>query len=184
MTEIIEEAFKQDSYDEDALLALPKSGVPKKGTVRNPTGKRTIKRGMTLAKQQRVAAFIREYTNNGGKITEAAMKVFKLTDRVRAQQIGSTYLKSAKNLPELTRVLLEEKGYGFGQFLDVAIAKMEASKGTEWWDRLLKMSEYADFISKPKENSPAVNVTVFQTHKNLTSEYIEDAEPVQEEEQK
>ena len=174
--------FPKEFLDEDALVAIPKSGGVKKGTILNPTGKggrkKGVKTGMTLAKQQRIASFLREYTNNGGKITEAAMKVFKLTDRIKAQKIGTDYLKNAKNLPELTRVLLEEKGYGFGQFLDIAIAKMETSKTTEWWDRLLKMSEYADFLSKPKENAPAVNVTVFQTHKTLSSEYIEDAEPV------
>jgi len=176
-----EKKEETNTVPEDNRIELPKFG----NGLKNPAnihkgGPPRGKRGMTLDKQQRVVKFLNEYTRNGGKITEAAMKVFKIDDRMKAQKLGSTYLKDARNLPELTRIILEEKGYGFGNFLDVAIEKMKASKGTEWWDRLLKMTEYADFISKPKEGNPAVNVTVFQTHKALSSEYVEDAEVLEE----
>lgn len=161
----------------DNRIVVPSS---KQNPLKKKAGRPRKPTGMTLDKQHRVVMFLNEYTRNGGKITAAAMKVFKIDDPVKAQKLGSTYLKDARNLPELTRVLLEEKGYGFTKFLEVAIAKMEASKGTEWWDRLLKMTEYADFISKPKEGNPAVNVTVFQTHKDISSEYVEDAEVLEE----
>lgn len=39
--------------------------------------------------------------------------------------------------------------------MDVAAQKMMESKTPDWWDRLMKMADYADFMSK-KESKPAV----------------------------
>ncbi len=94
------------------------------------------------------------------------------------------YLKQAKGL---ARVYLEKKGYGYGKMLEEAAKKMKSSKTPEWWDRLMKLADYHDFISKDKSPSTAI-VNVIQSHKDLTSSYIEgeieEVEPIEENEDK
>ena len=103
---------------------------------------KTIKRGLTLAKQQRMILFLNEYLRNGGKGGEAARTALKIEDKVRAQKIACDYLRNIHQLPEITRQVLEAKGLGLSYFIEVALQKMDHSNSPEWWDRLLQMAGY------------------------------------------
>ncbi len=88
--------------------------------------------------------FLIEYLKNGGNGTAAAMIVFNCKSRESAQVLGSKYLK--KSAP-FVRAYLEQKGFTYGRFLEIAIEKMGESKKTEWWDRLMVMGGYNNFIT-------------------------------------
>ncbi len=89
--------------------------------------------------------FIIEYLKNGGNGTAAAMKVFNCKSRESAQALGSKYLK--KSTPRV-RAYLEQKGFTYGRFIEIAIEKMQKSKKTDWWDRLMAIGGYHNFISE------------------------------------
>jgi len=116
--------------------------------------------------------FLEEFVKNGGNATQAALVVSNTTSLASAANLGHYYLTRAKSLG---RVYLEKKGFGYGKMLDVATQKMAESKTPEWWDRIMKVSEYADFFEKPKNTGPAV-VNVIQSHKDIVSSYIEGEE--------
>lgn len=88
--------------------------------------------------------FLIEYLKNGGNGTDAAMKVFKCKSRESAQALGSKYLR--KSAPHV-RAYLEQKGFTYGRFIEIAIEKMKESKKTDWWDRLMIMGNYHNFIT-------------------------------------
>lgn len=114
--------------------------------------------------------FLEEFLRNGGNATQAALVVFNCSSIESAANIGSQYLKKAKSL---ARVYMEKQGYGYGKMLEVAAEKMEKSKNPEWWDRMMKMAGYEDFLSAGKKGSGQVSVNVFQAHKALSSEYVD-----------
>ena len=114
--------------------------------------------------------FLEEFLRNGGNATQAALVVFNCSSIESAANIGSQYLKKAKSM---ARLHLEKKGYGYGKMLDVAADKMENSKNPEWWDRLMKLAGYEDFMDTGKKNVTPVSVNVFQAHKALSSEYVD-----------
>lgn len=120
----------------------------------------------------RLDIFLEEFIKNGGNATQAALKVSKTTSLASAGQIGYKLLKEARGV---ARMYLEKSGFAYGKLLDVATSKMMESKDPEWWDRLMKIAGYEDFLSKDKGPVP-VNVNVIQTHKDLTSKYIEGEE--------
>jgi len=124
--------------------------------------------GLPVVEINRLEQFLVEFLNNGGNATQAAMKIGNYKRNVVARNVGSRYLKQVRHIAAL---YMEKHGYGYGKMLDVAARKMEQSRTPEWWDRLMKLSGYADFITKQAE--PAVSVNVFQAHKDLAAEYID-----------
>lgn len=89
--------------------------------------------------------FLIEYLKNGGNGTAAAMKVFNCNSRESAQVIGSKYLR--KSAPHV-RAYLELKGFTYGRFIEIAVEKMNESKRTDWWDRLMIIGGYENFMRK------------------------------------
>ena len=171
----------------DTLLADPPK-VPKqkrlpRGMIKKPDlltkqytpRLRVNEKGQIILKEE-MDHFLEEFIRNGGNATQAALTVKKTASISEAAALGTNYLKQAK---ALGRIYMEKQGYGYGKLLDVALQKMSTSDRTEWWDRVMKLNDYHDFVSKEPKSAP-VNVNVIQTHKNLTSEYI-DAEEVKDE---
>ena len=128
---------------------------------------------ITVSKPKSMDLFLEEYFKNGGNATQAAFAVFNCTSVSSASNIGSQYLAKARN-SGLIRTSMERKGYSQDKMLDVAIEKMLESKTPEWWDRLMKMGEHADFMTK--QTGPAVNVNVISAHKKYSSKYVIDGE--------
>lgn len=116
--------------------------------------------------------FLEEFLKNGGNATQAALAVFNCTSIASAANMGSDYLRKAKSLG---RIYMEKQGFGYGKMLDVATQKMMQADKPEWWDRLMKITDYADFMDINKKGGPAV-VNVIQSHKDLVSSYIEGEE--------
>lgn len=121
---------------------------------------------------EKVDLFLKEFLANGGNATEAAMTVFKLDNRASAGVIGSRYLKEAKST---ARVYMEKKGFTYGKLLELAMEKAMASKNTEWFDRLMKLGGYEDFMSK---STAGVNVNILTAgnHKDDFKGFIEEGE--------
>lgn len=152
---------------EQKIEALRKKrGITAKGlnSVRAKKGQIMVSLKMDL--------FLEEFLKNGGNATQAALAVFNCTSIMSAANMGNDYLKKAKSL---ARVYMEKQGFGYGKMLDVATQKMMQADKPEWWDRLMKLTNYADFITVNKKASPAV-VNVIQSHKDLVSSYIEGEE--------
>lgn len=125
-----------------------------------------VKPNGAIAQQPRMELFLNEFIKNGGNATQAALAVFNCSTIESAAVMGHKYLKQARGI---SRIYLEKKGYTYGKMLDIAATKMETSKTPEWWDRLMKMADYADFISK-KDARPAV-VNIVAAQKNLQKEF-------------
>lgn len=122
--------------------------------------------------------FLKELLVNGGNATEAAMTVFKLENRSSASVIGSRYLKEAK---EAGRVYMEKKGFTYGKLLELAMEKAMASKNTEWFDRLMKIAGYEDFMSK-SQSGVNVNILTAGNQKDSFKGFVEEGEVVDGEE--
>lgn len=120
---------------------------------------------------RKVDLFLEEFLRNGGNATEAAMTQFGLTNRSSAAVIGGRYLKQARGL---ARVYLEKKGATYGKLLDIAIEKATTSKNTEWWDRLMKLAGYEDFMSKG--GGVNVNILTAENSKNDFKGFVEEGE--------
>ena len=118
------------------------------------------------AREEMARRFLEEFIKNGGKGTEAVITITGTKNIRAASQMGTRLLKEARGI---ARIYLERKGYGYGKMLDVATDKMEKSKTPEWWDRLMKMADYEDFISKPKDAPSVVNIV--QTQKDLQKQF-------------
>lgn len=130
-----------------------------------------------VKQRDKMDLFLEEYVKNGGNATRAAMKVFDTNSYRSAQSIGSIYLKRAK---DIGRFVMEEKGYGLGKMLDIAIEKMEDSDTPEWWDRLAKIGGIADFMPAGKGGTAGQTVVnIVQNEKQIMSKYM-DAELVEE----
>lgn len=138
------------------------------------------KKGQVVVKDN-VEQFMEEFLKNGGNATNAALAVGNYSSLSSAAAAGSRYLAKAKQRG-LVRNALEQKGYSYGKMLDVALEKMEKSKKPDWWDRVMKMADYDDFISGKSGGGTnvSVNIPFFAAHKKMTEEYIEDGEVVEE----
>ena len=115
-----------------------------------------------------IPLFVEAFVKHNGNITEAAMEAFNLDNRYKAAALGNKYYKYLK---ALGRIYMEERGYGYGKFLDVALEKMEQSKTPEWWDRLMKLGEYEDFITPQKGQQQTINILSQQ--KKVIEKYVE-----------
>lgn len=121
----------------------------RKGVSTNTTYKETSK---GIVQRDKLELFLKEFVQNGGNATQAALSLGSYSTIQSAAAAGSAYLKRARGL---SRIYLEKRGYTYGKMMDVAAQKMMESKTPDWWDRLMKMADYADFMSK-KESKPAV----------------------------
>ena len=131
----------------------------------------------SLKKIEKVDLFIEEWLKNDGNATEAALKVFNCKSRSVAASIGTEYLKKARGL---VRVSMEKEGYTYGKMIRIAGLKMEKSKGPEWWDRLMKLGGYEDFMTKKE---PSVSVNILNAQKDVLRGYIQDIEVLDMEEE-
>jgi len=127
-----------------------------------------------VKKIENLDLFIEAWLENDGNATEAAMKVFNCKSRSVAASIGSEYLKKAKSL---ARVYLEKEGYTYGKMIRTAGRKMEKSKSPDWWDRLMKLGGYEDFITK---KDAGVSVNILNTQKDVLKAYTQEIEFVEE----
>lgn len=135
--------------------------------------KKVKKDGTVIVKEQsdaRLERFLECFVENGGHGTKAAMQAFGITSRAYANNVANKYLKKAKGLG---RIYLEKRGYGYGKLLEVAIDKMLESKDTDWWDRLMKISDYEDFTAKAQPTGQAVNVNIAPAHNAYSSRYVD-----------
>ena len=145
----------------------PKQLIPLKRKVRIAT--RKGKEVIAVTKEKtKLELFLEEYVRNNGNGTEAALKVFDTTSRLNAANLAHQYLKKAQSA---NRLLLEKKGYTQGKMIEEAITKMKVSKTPEWWDRLMKMAGYEDFMSKGPVTKQTVNIMKVQ--KDLLDEYVD-----------
>lgn len=117
--------------------------------------KQNRKGDLIVDPKAKLELFLQEYLRNDGNATQAALAIGNHTSVVGASVQGSRLLKRAKDLG-LVRTMLEKKGYGQGKLLDVALQKMTESKTPEWWDRLMKMADYEDFINKKEANTTSI----------------------------
>lgn len=129
-------------------------------------------RNGAIKQVQKVDLFLKEFLANGGNATEAAMTVFKMDNRASASVIGSRYLKEAKGT---ARVYMEKKGATYGRLLDIALEKAENSKNTEWWDRLMKLAGYEDFMSKAP-TGVNVNILTASNQKDSFHGFVQEGE--------
>ncbi len=121
-----------------------------------------------IIQEPKIDAFLEEFIKNGGNATKAAMAVYNCTSVRSASSLGHATLKRAKGL---ARVYLENQGMTYGRLLDVAAQKVLESKSPDWWDRLMKIADYEDFMTK--KSGPLTNVNVFQAHKEFASDYVD-----------
>ncbi len=121
-----------------------------------------------IATEEKIQDFLEEFLKNGGNATQAALTIYKCPSYGMAAKVGHFALKQSK---DLARLYLEKKGVTYGRLLDVATEKMMESKAPDWWDRLMKLADYEDFLSK-KSGGPAV-VNVIQAHRDFASNYVD-----------
>jgi hypothetical protein len=129
-------------------------------------------RNGVIKQVQKVDLFLKEFLSNGGNATEAAMTVFKMDNRSSAAVVGSRYLKEAKST---ARVYMEKKGFTYGKLLELAMEKAMASKNTEWFDRLMKLGGYEDFMSKGT-SGVNVNILTAGNQKDTFKGFVEEGE--------
>jgi hypothetical protein len=130
-----------------------------------------------VEREKKIEIFINEFIKNRGNATEAAMVAFKQKNRQVAANYGNKILKEVRGMAQ---IYLESKGATYGKLLDTAVAKMEESKTPEWWDRLMKIGGYEDFMTK-ESKSTGVSVNIIGAQKEFLSGYIEEGEIAEEE---
>lgn len=120
---------------------------------------------------EQLETFMKAYLNNGGNVSQAAIAVHTGMSVRTALEYGNMYLQRTKDLG-LARVFLEKQGYDFGSMIKVAIDKMHQSKEPTWWDRLMKLAGYEDFM--PQKNGggsgPAV-VNIIGTQRSDAQDF-------------
>lgn len=121
---------------------------------------------------EKLDAFIEEWLKNDGNATEAALKVFNCKSRSVAKSIGSEYLKKAEGL---ARIYMEKEGFTYGKMIRTAGEKMAKAKSPEWWDRLMKLAGYGDFMSKKE---PSVSVNILNAQKDVLKGYIQEVDVI------
>jgi len=134
------------------------------------------KRNGDLKQVNKLDVFLKEFLENGGNATMAVMSAFGVKNKASASVIGSRYLKQARGT---ARLMLEEKGATYGKLLELAWEKAQAAKNPEWFDRVMKIAGYEDFMSKNKGNVN-VNILTAQNDKNDFKGFIEEGEIVEE----
>ncbi len=134
------------------------------------------KKQTRIKKIEKLDLFIESWLKHDGNATEAAMEVFDCKSRSVAASIGSEYLKKAKNL---ARIYMEKEGYTYGKMIKTAGRKMEMSKSPEWWDRLMKLGGYEDFMTK---KDAGVNVNILNTQKDVLKGYVTEVDVTEGEE--
>lgn len=127
-----------------------------------------------LQHQIRLNKFLEEFITNGGNATKAAMATGEFKDRYSAAQKGSELLKEAR---PLVRTYLEEKGFSFGNLLDLMIDKAKEEKNPAYLDRILKMAGIEDFFAKEKPTT-TTNVNVITLQKSLADQYMSGDEDI------
>lgn len=138
-----------------------------------------------LAKQNKEAekmeAFLEEFMRNGGNATQAALTVNPTVSITTASRLGGQYMRQVKGLAQIH---LEKKGYGYGKMMDVATKKMEEARDPQWWDRLMKMAGYEDFMTKNVKAGPQVVNIVGSQRKDMDDfGFAEEGEIVEDDEQ-
>lgn len=152
--------------------------VQKKITAYKKHKKQQDKMAVQDAKMKQLADFMEAFIRNGGNITQAALTVLPDgEDPIAAYHKGKNMLEKAK-AHGMVQIYLEKQGYDFGKMLEVAVRKMEKSKKPDWWDRLMKMAGYEDFINK-KDTGGKVNINLFGQHKKMMDEYVIDGDYVE-----
>ena len=154
--------------EELAITEPLEEGVtPTESTQQTKEVKKRLKQELQAYKDKQL---LDEFIKNGGNATEAAMKVWRITNRATA---GARASEAMKRMGLMARLYMEARGYHYGKMLDVAIDKMEESKTPEWFDRLMRIAGYADFMSSGKGQGPQQNVNIINLQKDLASEYVE-----------
>ena len=133
---------------------------------------KSIKQLREVAHQQKVneklEAFLEEFMKNGGNATQAALTVNPTISIASAANLGVDYMKQVRGLAQ---VHLEKRGYGYGKLMEIAMKKVEEGRTPEWWDRLMKMAGYEDFLTKNiKGGGPAV-VNIVGEHKKQVEDF-------------
>ena len=134
------------------------------------------KKQTRVKKIEKLDLFIEAWLKHDGNATKAAMEVFDCKSRSVAASIGSEYLKKAKSL---ARIYMEKEGFTYGKMIKTAGRKMETAKSPEWWDRLMKLGGYEDFMTK---KDAGVNVNILNTQKDVLKGYTQEIEVVEGEE--
>jgi hypothetical protein len=147
---------------------IPIRRPEKKEATEVPSKEAPPKEDEIVIGKSKMELFLEEYLRNGGNGTQAALKVFNTKSKVNAASMARQYLKRAA---ATNQVLLEKKGYSYGKMLDEAISKMKSSKTPEWWDRLMKIGGYEDFMSKGPVTKQTVNI--MQVQKDMLDEYVD-----------
>lgn len=137
-------------------LRVPKGGRNKGREIIVPPGK--------------IELFFQEWLKNDGNATQAALVVFKCTTIKSAAEMGRQYLQKAKEAG-LMRTLIEKKGYHEGKLIDIAIQKMLEDKTPAWWDRVMKMAGYEDFITKKEAKQGPTVVNIVSAQKQVGSKF-------------
>ncbi len=137
-------------------------------------------KALIVVKKQRAQAFIDEFLKNGGDAVAAAMKLTGTTNYHSAAVIANRYMKEYRLLG---MGLLSKKGLTYGKFLEVAIRNMETSKDTDWWDRLMRIAKYEDFMPHPAQQPTGNVVNIIGAQGNLQKEFgfidVEEEKPAE-----
>lgn len=120
-------------------------------------------------REEKLNRFVEEFVRNGGNATQAALKVFPGTTLANASVKGHYYLNQAR---DVIRLYMEERGASYGKLIDSAIKKNEESKTPEWFDRLMKIAGYHDFMAKPAAGTANI-VNIVNAQRDLAKSYIE-----------
>lgn len=91
-----------------------------------------------------------------GNAGRSALHAYNTTNLSSAYVIGSENLRKLKTLSSM---YLEEKGYGLGKLLDIALSNLEKTQDIRWWDRIMKMCGYQDI-----QNS-LISISISQENK-------------------
>lgn len=124
---------------------------------------------LTFQQTKKIDLFLEAFIKNGGNATQAAMDVFDCNSRATAAAVGHEYLQKAK---ATARIYLEQKGATYGKMLEIAFQKSQDNKSPDWWDRLMKIAGYEDFMTKQVKSGPGV-VNIIQAQKEIVKQYVE-----------
>lgn len=138
-----------------------------------------------IAKQHKteetLEAFLEEFMKNGGNATQAALAVHPTSSIAYASKLGNGYMKQVQGIAQIH---LEKRGYGYGKLMEIAMKKVEEGKTPEWWDRLMKMAGYEDFLTKNVKAGPQVINIVGSQRKDMDDfGFAEEGEIVEDDEQ-
>lgn len=172
----------------DVIIPQAKAELEAKKYIRNPRGRvpkavapavKKIKAQVKLAQKEaankilereggrepdfkKLEEFVEVLFNNGFNLTQAALTVYPTSSVISAGARGSQLFAQAKK-HGMVQMAMEKKGYGFGKMMDIALKNVETSRKPEWWDRLMRMGGFDDFIgTTDKAAQVSVNVIGLQ----------------------